>query len=189
MSSFDFVYAFLTALKLITVQNAPGWDLAQVRQDLEFDKFLERQVRDMEYMVERRRNRRRFMFGNWAAGAAPESMDGVVAPDEVEEEDPFLKLAKKIRVFSRMMVGVPRLPVEIRMMLTLESNIQREELHNEYATTQLTLAAEAVSPMTVTDAEGLMHNLEISMWGDPMDQDWEGELPLDGIQFFGGPFS
>jgi hypothetical protein len=52
------------------------------------------------------------------------------------------------------------------------------------------LAAET-APMTVTDAEGLMHNLEISLWGpadddDPMGQSDQWEL--DGI-FFSGPFS
>ncbi|KAK0646039.1 hypothetical protein B0T16DRAFT_151968 [Cercophora newfieldiana] len=105
VSSFDFVYAFLTALKLITVRTAPGWDLAQARQEMEFDKFLERQVRDMEFMVERRRNRRRFMFGNWAVGRGEDDIDGVVAVEEDGEEDPFLKLAKKIRVLSKMMVS------------------------------------------------------------------------------------
>ncbi|KAK0623443.1 hypothetical protein B0T14DRAFT_516266 [Immersiella caudata] len=168
VSSFDFVYAFLTMLKLITVRGAPGWDLAQARQELEFDKFLERQVRDMEYMVERRRNRRKFFFGNWEVGRGDENLEGAAAVvEEVEEEDPFLKLAKKIRILSRMM---------------------RDELQNEYAATQLTLAAET-APMTVTDAEGLMHNLEISLWGpgdDSMGQSDQWEL--DGI-FFSGQFS
>ncbi|KAK4456185.1 hypothetical protein QBC34DRAFT_287132 [Podospora aff. communis PSN243] len=176
VSSFDFVYAFLTMLKLITVRGAPGWDLARARQELEFDKFLERQVRDMEYMVERRRNRRKFFFGNWEVGRGEhgDGLEGVVGEvsvvgEEGEEEDPFLKLAKKIRVLSRMM---------------------RDELQNDYAATQLTLAAET-APMTVTDAEGLMHNLEISLWGpadddDPMGQSDQWEL--DGI-FFSGPFS
>lgn len=107
MSSFDFVYSFLTALKLITLR-LHGWDLDEVRRELEFDKFIERQVRDMEFMVERRRKRRRFIFGNWGTLAETEGMvDGVVAVDEGENDDPFLKLAKKIRVLSRMMVRFP----------------------------------------------------------------------------------
>lgn len=106
MSTFDFIYAFLTALKLITLRM-PGWDLNKVRQELEFDKFVERQVIDMEFMVERRRKRRRFFFGNWAAPAAPEGMvDGVVTGDEDDGEDPFLKLAQKIRTLSKLMVRI-----------------------------------------------------------------------------------
>lgn len=112
MTSFDFVYSFLTALKLITLR-LPGWDLDAVRRELEFDKFIERQVRDMEYMVDRRRRRRRFIFGNWSGLAETEGMvDGVVAADESENEDPFLKLAKKIRVLSRMMVSFSLLSQE-----------------------------------------------------------------------------
>ena len=36
LSSFDLTYVFLTLLKLVTLQ-APGWDLAQVREELHFD--------------------------------------------------------------------------------------------------------------------------------------------------------
>ena len=112
LSSFDFVYAFLTALKLITHQ-APGWDLARARQALEFDRFVERQVQDVEFMAERRRRKRWLFFGNWAAGAAPEPPDlgvglgeGAGAAVAVQgDEDPFLRLAKKMRRLSRIMVS------------------------------------------------------------------------------------
>jgi hypothetical protein len=36
LSSFDLTYVFLTMLKLVTLQ-APGWDLARVREELHFD--------------------------------------------------------------------------------------------------------------------------------------------------------
>ncbi len=36
LSSFDLTYVFLTMLKMVTLQ-APGWDLARVRQELRFD--------------------------------------------------------------------------------------------------------------------------------------------------------
>ncbi|KAK5664177.1 hypothetical protein OQA88_393 [Cercophora sp. LCS_1] len=163
MSTFDFIFSFLTALKLITLR-LPGWDLNDVRQELEFDKFVERQVRDMEFMVERRRKRRRFFFGNWAAPAAPEGMvDGVlVAGDEDDGEDPFLKLAKKIRTLSKVM---------------------REELNNEYVATKLTMAADAGS-MTVVDAQGLMHEFEATLWGEPAGDEWD---PMETM-FFTGAF-
>ncbi|KAK0711171.1 hypothetical protein B0H67DRAFT_278024 [Lasiosphaeris hirsuta] len=140
MSSFDFVYSFLTALKLITLQT-PGWDLARVRQDLDFDRFVERQVRDMEFMAERRRRRRKFIYGNWEDFR---TMDHGGLDEG--EEDPFLKLARKIRSLSRIM---------------------HEELQNEFATPQLTMVAG--SPvMTVTDVtQGFIHGLDAnSIWDD-----------------------
>jgi hypothetical protein len=91
VSSFDFLLAFLAALKLITLR-APGWDLVRAREDLEFDEFLERQVRDTEYVAGRRkRSSRRFVI------------DGVLV--EEAEEDPFLKLAKKLRALGKIIVS------------------------------------------------------------------------------------
>jgi len=107
VSSFDFVYSFLTALKLITVQ-LPGWDLNQVRQDLEFEKFVEQSAADMDHAAERRRNRRHLIFRNWAVGAsaAHEGLDGLMAgADDCKDEDPFLKVARKIRMLSKVMVS------------------------------------------------------------------------------------
>lgn len=38
--------------------------------------------------------------------------------------------------------------------------------------------------MTVTDAEGIMHQLENSMWGEPALDDWD----MMGGMFFSGAF-
>jgi hypothetical protein len=54
VSSVDFMYAFITSLKLTTLQ-APGWDLAVVRQDLALHDLVERQIRDMDALVRRRK--------------------------------------------------------------------------------------------------------------------------------------
>jgi len=43
LSSFDFMYSFLTGLKLMTLQT-PGWDPRQVRAELSFDDLIDRQV-------------------------------------------------------------------------------------------------------------------------------------------------
>jgi hypothetical protein len=108
MSSFDFVYTFLTALKLIT-HRMPGWDVAVARRDLEFDRFIERQVTDMECMAERRKRRRHFRFDHWAGDTVPEVMEATGPMDSGNQngaqEDPFLRLAKKIRELSKVMVS------------------------------------------------------------------------------------
>ncbi|KAK1751659.1 protein priB [Echria macrotheca] len=164
MSTFDFVYAFLTALRLITLRM-PGWDLAQVQADLEFDKFIERQIHDMDVMVERRRKRRKWLFGNWAGPMVEHEgiVEGIVTlPEEDDEEDPFLRLARKIQVLSRKM---------------------RLEINNEFTATQLNIAAET-APMTMSDADGVMGQL-VNIWTEPTASDWDAM----GGMFFTGSFS
>lgn len=156
MTSFDFVYAFLTALKLITLQ-APGWNLTRVRQDLDFDRLVERQLHDMEFMAERRRRRRNLIYRNWENIRAVDHSGG----DE-GDEDPFLKLAKKIKSLSLIM---------------------REELQNEFAAPQLTMVAG--SPvMTVTDVtQGTIRGLDVtSIWDDvaELTAEWD---QLDNLLF------
>ncbi|CAK7207258.1 hypothetical protein SEUCBS139899_010068 [Sporothrix eucalyptigena] len=57
LSSFDFMYAFLTALKLMTLQ-APGWDGRSVRTELAFDDLIDRQILDLQLLAERRSQNR-----------------------------------------------------------------------------------------------------------------------------------
>lgn len=56
ISSFDFMYAFITCLKLISFQ-APGWDLSRVRPELGLGDLVDRQIRDMEKVCELRKPR------------------------------------------------------------------------------------------------------------------------------------
>ncbi len=53
LTSFDFMSAFLTALKLMTFR-APGWDGRRIREELDFDKLVERQIRDLNKLATRR---------------------------------------------------------------------------------------------------------------------------------------
>ena len=93
MSSTDFIYTFLTALKLIMLQ-IPGWDLEVVRRELRFDEFLERQCCEMEAIAERRQ-------GQWArVRARVEQGGGGSYP-----ADGFANLAKKMRCLIGQMVG------------------------------------------------------------------------------------
>ncbi|CAK7213789.1 hypothetical protein SCUCBS95973_001918 [Sporothrix curviconia] len=57
LSSFDFTYAFLTSLKLMTLQ-APGWDGRRVRSELAFDDLIDRQILDLQLLAERRSQNR-----------------------------------------------------------------------------------------------------------------------------------
>jgi len=79
--AFDYMYAFLTALKLMTVQT-PGWDPRRARVELNFDEYLDQQICDMRALAVRRTLRQ---FGPYPAGH--------VAPPE---EDPFDRLARRL---------------------------------------------------------------------------------------------
>ncbi|ERS97185.1 hypothetical protein HMPREF1624_06516 [Sporothrix schenckii ATCC 58251] len=57
LSTFDFTYAFLTSLKLMTLQ-APGWDGRRVRTELAFDDLIDRQILDLQLLAERRSQKR-----------------------------------------------------------------------------------------------------------------------------------
>jgi len=80
VQAFDYMYAFLTALKLMSLQM-PGWDPRRARAQLRFDEYLDQQIRDM-YALAKRRTTRQFT-------AYP---PGHVAP----KEDPFERLARRL---------------------------------------------------------------------------------------------
>lgn len=56
ISSVDFMYMFITSLKLITL-HAPGWDLARVRQDLKLPELVDRQIQELEAGIQFRKRR------------------------------------------------------------------------------------------------------------------------------------
>ncbi|KAK0722368.1 hypothetical protein B0T26DRAFT_702457 [Lasiosphaeria miniovina] len=107
MTSFDFVYAFVTATRLMTC-HAPGWDPARVRSLLAFDAYFERQLAEMMYISQMRRQvrRRRRPKGKSRGGGEGDVGDGEDVDignedddeDEentVEENDPYDRLMKK----------------------------------------------------------------------------------------------
>lgn len=53
LSSFDYTYAMLTSLKLSTLA-LPGWDLALVRRELDAGKFLDMQIQEVKWLLEKR---------------------------------------------------------------------------------------------------------------------------------------
>ena len=100
MSSTDFIYTFLTALKLIMLQ-LPGWDLDSVRRELQFGEFLDRQCCEMEAIA----SRRQAQFARTGRGAYP--------------ADGFVNLAKKMRCLSEQMVRFPFLSIWLLPVLSI----------------------------------------------------------------------
>ncbi|ETS85403.1 hypothetical protein PFICI_03428 [Pestalotiopsis fici W106-1] len=54
ISSVDFMYNFLTCLKLITLQ-APGWDLARIRRELALPDLADQQIQELERLIHLRK--------------------------------------------------------------------------------------------------------------------------------------
>lgn len=53
LSSFDYTYAMLTSLRLSTLA-LPGWELALVRRELDAGKFLDMQIQEVKWLLEKR---------------------------------------------------------------------------------------------------------------------------------------
>lgn len=53
LASFDYTYAMLTSLKLSTL-SLPGWDLGLVRRELDAAKFLDMQIHEVKFLLEKR---------------------------------------------------------------------------------------------------------------------------------------
>jgi hypothetical protein len=136
MSSFDFFYAFLTMLKLVTLV-APGWDLAVVRQELKFDDLVDKQIDEMELLADRRRTRQLPSSDGAASAGAGAGGDDAVAP-----QDPFRKLAEKLKLFRDLLCG--------SLDIAFSDKLAK---------------AATAGAMTITDAtQGIVEDLESSLW-------------------------
>ncbi|KAK4227718.1 protein priB [Podospora fimiseda] len=167
MSSLDFTYVFLTMLKLMTLR-LPGWDLRQVRVDLDFERFVSRQIQDMEYTANRRRKRseRRVSGTTTSSSSHTSPMGGGGGGGESqeggEEKDPFSKLAEKIRTLKNCVVS-------IRVKWRGKNGQGPLDLSRVYDP----------APMTLTDAtqdlmQDLMHDIGNEVWVGDMEIDWTG---------------
>ncbi|EPE07288.1 trna processing endoribonuclease [Ophiostoma piceae UAMH 11346] len=89
LTSYDFIYTFLTALKLITIQ-VPGWDCRRARRELAFDDVIDRQILDLQCLAERRnQNRARHTPKDTStAHARDNSNNGSADPYKVEGRSP-----------------------------------------------------------------------------------------------------
>lgn len=95
MCSFDFIYAFLTALKLVTLV-IPGWDVRIVKEELKFEHLVDKQIAEMEYLADRRLTRKVSSSGRPAATST--------ARDDAAQ-DPFRKLALKLKMLRDLLCG------------------------------------------------------------------------------------
>ncbi|KAK3322363.1 hypothetical protein B0H66DRAFT_554131 [Apodospora peruviana] len=180
MSSFDFMYAFMTALKLIMLQ-VPGWDVALVRRELRFEEFLERQVGEMEAVAHRRQKqftrareefgrdsllgggsaaRRAYHFDSSSMSAEGGTMgvmgdhvSGGGREEEEEEVDPFFTLARKMRALSEIMRS------EVDQMFANQHQEAMDDHHTEIS-----------SMADVT--QDLMQDLERNMLWQQMAREW-----------------
>lgn len=89
MCSFDFIYAFLIVLKLVTL-SIPGWDLKIVGEELKFDELVDKQIEDMELLADRRVKGFSAQDNSDASGPA---------------QDPFRKLAEKLKMLRDVLCG------------------------------------------------------------------------------------
>lgn len=87
MCSFDFIYAFITMIKLVTV-SIPGWDLRFVREELKFDYLVERQIQEIQCLADRR---------SMAPSAAAATADGR-GPSGSSSQDPYRKVVENLKV-------------------------------------------------------------------------------------------
>ncbi|KAJ2905954.1 hypothetical protein MKZ38_003742 [Zalerion maritima] len=86
MAGFDYMYIFITCLKLVLL-NLPGWDVLMVRQELSLEPFIDMQIREMETLTRWR-----------AMGHKPGSVGGDWEPSqEMKQQDPFYRLGIKLR--------------------------------------------------------------------------------------------
>ncbi|KXX74315.1 Protein priB [Madurella mycetomatis] len=177
MSSFDLTFVFLTMLKLVSLQ-VPGWDLTRAKEELRFDDFVARLIKDMEYTAERRKRRKRCVAGG-GGGSPGRENDGHIGSVSVgeqgerEAEDPFSKVARKIR--------------------SVKDQVLLARFDSAYATSQ---AAQASGygcdqvPMTLADAtQDLMQDLGGGLWQDMMSTmpDWNAFIlgePVDWTAVF-----
>lgn len=72
IASYDFMYSFITCLKLTNLNDVPGWDLGHVRRDLRLGDLIEQLTGQIQSVIERREKGE---FHYWSP-----------------EEDPYLRL-------------------------------------------------------------------------------------------------
>jgi len=161
MCSFDFIYAFLMVLKLVTL-STPGWDLQLARKELNFDALVDKQIEEMQCLADRRlrvssaRGAGEVIAAEGGAAAAAAQMEGLA-------QDPYRKLAEKLRMLRNALCG------------------QLDADFND----NLAKAAEA-GAMTITDAtQGIVEDLEGSLWQSLMGAagDWDSFDTVQGLFF------
>jgi hypothetical protein len=115
LSTFDFFYAFLTCLKMVTITGVPGWDAATARAAVDLDEALDYQIREMRVLAVLRRSRivpgtkfstaanaqqQRMAEDNGGGQSAEPTQQPQQQQESAEDEDLFDTLAKKLMVLK-----------------------------------------------------------------------------------------
>lgn len=129
LSSFDYTYAMLTSLRLSTLA-LPGWDLALVRRELDAGKFLDMQIQEVKWLLEKRSG------GAWRAdedvvGKTATCCVGVAARNLRATLDPLEVLYRRL------------LQLRVPLRAELLAAVEREE--NEGAEARGNLLAQAAA--------------------------------------------
>ncbi|KXH30756.1 hypothetical protein CSIM01_01350 [Colletotrichum simmondsii] len=107
LSSSDFLYVFIVCLKLMTLDQVPGWDLPLVQKHLDLGGVVESQVAHLEVFVAHRSGKFRRAAADAAAargeeGEATGPATDVPGPKVV---DPFVRLTEMLRYFKDIVKG------------------------------------------------------------------------------------
>lgn len=110
MSGFDFMYVFITCLKLVLLTSVPGWDVGIVKRELMLEPLIERQVRDLDRLAARRirpgTKEYTGIAGVYGGSIGVEGEDedgqGRRGKGEPRVADPFHKLGMKLREFKAL---------------------------------------------------------------------------------------
>lgn len=131
LASFDYTYAMLTSLKLSTLA-LPGWDLGLVRRELDAAKFLDMQIHEVKWLLEKRSR------GAWRA-------DGKGARASLRATlDPLETLYKRLMEL--------RVPLRAELAAAVEREVDISEAEGVLAA-PATAAVPGVSPSGVSLGE------------------------------------
>lgn len=108
LSSSDFLYVFIVCLKLMTLDQVPGWDLPLVQKHLDLGGVVESQVAHLEVFVAHRSGKFRRAAADAAAARGGEDAAAATAATDVpgpKVVDPFVRLTEMLRYFKDIVKG------------------------------------------------------------------------------------
>lgn len=156
LASFDYTYAMLVCLKLSILQ-LPGWDLRLVRKELNFDKYLMKQIVDLQDFTARRSK-------SDIPGIGCASVDGVSRRSNFQ--DPFHHLHTRL---SQLRVS---LLAELSASLPLDPQQCNGDSKTPHDTSSADGEAATPDPSTVPNFGETLSDEAMQGLEDPFWQDW-----------------
>ncbi|KAK7923217.1 hypothetical protein PG985_007288 [Apiospora marii] len=109
IASYDFMYGFITCLKLTNLADVPGWDLGHVRRDLRLGDLIGQLMGQMQSVIERRE---RGGFHYWSP-----------------EEDPYRRLIDLLHGLRRLLASVDSTKTPRPQLPQQERDQQKQQQH------------------------------------------------------------